>query len=191
MNLSTEASIEFVFLILYAILFAILFYGYLTRRLKFRSAYTIILSHVTIRLATKVAGFTIGVVGYVNVSLLVSYFILGGELTGFSSHVKIHQTYFTPTAEGYFTLVLCAFRFLIRWQNNNFASHDSWLEPPFPPGTTLSKRFLSSFTIVGSRVRPMSIVNVLLTAADAIIISGESAQRRSSLNFENCHLPIL
>lgn len=176
MSLNTEASIEFVFLILYAILFAILFYGYLTRRLKFRSRYTIILFHVAIRLATKATGFTIGVIGYVDVSLLASYFILGGKSPGLSPHVKVDQRRFTPTAEGYFTLVLCTYRCLIWWQNNNFASQDSWLEPRFPPGTPLFKRFLSSFTIIGSRVRPMSIVNVLLTGADAIVISGLSAK---------------
>jgi hypothetical protein len=87
MGLDTEASTEFVFLILYAILFSILLFGYLTRRLRLRSRYTIVLFHVMMRLATKVTGFTFGVVGYVNTSLLVSYFILGGKSPVFFSVV--------------------------------------------------------------------------------------------------------
>ena len=90
MSLNTEASIEFMFLILYTILFTILFYRYLTRCLKFHSAYTIILFHIAIHLAIKVIGFTIGVVGYTNILLLVSYFILGGKSSSLSSHVKIN-----------------------------------------------------------------------------------------------------
>src|ERR1700689_4631203 len=77
------------------------------------------------------------------------------------------------TAEGYFTLVLCTYRFLISWQNHNFASHDSWLEPRFPPGTPWFKRLISSFTIIGPSRRPMSVMHNLLIAANAIIISGE------------------
>jgi hypothetical protein len=78
MGLPTEASAALVFLILYTILFAFLLFGYFTRRLKLRSRYSVILFHVTIRLASQATGLAFGVVGYANTSLLVAYFILGG-----------------------------------------------------------------------------------------------------------------
>jgi cytochrome b561 len=76
MALNTEASAALVFLILYAILFVILFLGYLTGRLRWRSRYSIILFHVTIRLASQATGLAFGIVGYSGTSLLVAYFIL-------------------------------------------------------------------------------------------------------------------
>jgi hypothetical protein len=79
MGLNTEASAALVFLILYTILFAFLLFGYITGRLRLRSRYTVILFHVTIRLASQATGLAFGVVGYANTSLLVAYFILGGE----------------------------------------------------------------------------------------------------------------
>ena len=79
MDLNTEASAALVFLILYTILFAFLLFGYGTGRLRFRSRYSVILFHVTIRLASQATGLAFGVVGYANTQLLVAYFILGGE----------------------------------------------------------------------------------------------------------------
>jgi cytochrome b561 len=79
MALNTEASAALVYLILYTILFAILLFGYATGRLRLRSRYTVILFHVTVRLASQASGLAFGVVGYGNTSLLVAYFILGGK----------------------------------------------------------------------------------------------------------------
>jgi hypothetical protein len=76
MTLNTEASAALVFLILYAILFVILFLGYVTGCLRLRSRYSIILFHVTIRLASQATGLAFGIVGYSGTSLLVAYFIL-------------------------------------------------------------------------------------------------------------------
>lgn len=78
MGLNTEASAALVYLVLYTILFAIMLYGYATRHFRFGSRYTVILFHVTIRLASQATGLAFGVVGYANTSLLVAYFILGG-----------------------------------------------------------------------------------------------------------------
>jgi hypothetical protein len=80
MSLNTEASAALVFLILYTVLFALLLFGYLTGCLRIRSRYTIILFHVTIRLASQASGLAFGVVGYSNISLLIAYFVLGGKL---------------------------------------------------------------------------------------------------------------
>lgn len=79
MGLNTEAKAGLVYLVLYAILFAFLLYGYATGRFKFRSRYSVILFHVTIRLASQATGLAFGVVGYSNTSLIVAYFILGGK----------------------------------------------------------------------------------------------------------------
>ncbi|KIM37935.1 hypothetical protein M413DRAFT_448197 [Hebeloma cylindrosporum] len=152
MGLNSEASAALVYLILYAILFAFMLYGYATGHLRFRSRYTVVLFHVTVRLASQATGLAFGLVGYANTSLLVAYFILG--------------------AEGYFTLVLCTYRFLISWHNHNLASHDSWLEPRFPPGTPAFKRFLLSFALFGPTRRPMAVMHNLLIGANAIIITG-------------------
>ena len=85
MGLKTEASAALVFLILYAILLTFLLFGYFTGRLRLRSRYSVILFHVTIRLASQATGLAFGVVGYANTSLLVAYFILGGEFPSFLS----------------------------------------------------------------------------------------------------------
>ena len=79
MGLNTEASAALVYLVLYTILFAFMLYGYATGRLGFRTRYSVILFHVTIRLASQATGLAFGVVGYANTSLLVAYFILGGK----------------------------------------------------------------------------------------------------------------
>ncbi|KAF5379458.1 hypothetical protein D9615_006612 [Tricholomella constricta] len=154
MGLNTEACAALVYLVLYAILFVILILGYLTGRLRLRSRYSIIMFHVTVRLASQATGLAFGIVGYANVDLLVAYFILG--------------------AEGYFTLVLCTYRFLTSWHYHNFKSHDSWLEPRDHPDTPLLKRFLNSFVLFGSKRRPMALMHYFLIAANAIIISGGS-----------------
>lgn len=81
MGLNTEASAALVYLILYTILFVLLLFLYLTGRIRIRSRYSLILFHVTIRLASQATGLAFGIVGYANTSLLVAYFILGGNYT--------------------------------------------------------------------------------------------------------------
>ena len=76
MGLDTESSAALVFLVLYAILFAFLLLGYLTRRLSFRSRYTVILLHVMVRLASQCTGLAFGIKGFSDTHLLVAYFIL-------------------------------------------------------------------------------------------------------------------
>ena len=172
MGLNSGASAALVFLILYTILFACLLFGYLTGRLRLRSRYTVILFHVIIRLASQATGFTFGIVGS-NTSLIEAYFILGGELPSLLSWVAIDQACFLPIAEGYFTLVVCTYHFLIEWQNRNTASHNSWLKPDYPPGTPFFQRFVSSFIIIGPRRQPMSVIHNLLICANAILVAGK------------------
>jgi hypothetical protein len=90
MGLNTEASAALVFLVLYTILFALMIYGYASRHLLFRSRYSVILFHVTIRLASQATGLAFGIVGYANTSLLVAYFILGGKYFFYISFFVIY-----------------------------------------------------------------------------------------------------
>jgi hypothetical protein len=170
MGLNTEASAALVFLILYAILFAFLCLGYVTGRLRLRSRYTVILFHVLVRLASQTTGLAFGIIGFSAPHLLVAYFILYVFVCK-SSYRRL--TRFDRGAEGYFTLVLCTYRFLISWQNHNTLQHDSWLEPRHPPGMSLSKRFLASLSF-SKPYQPMSIMHYWLIGANAIIVAGGS-----------------
>ncbi|KAG6835051.1 hypothetical protein H0H93_005276 [Arthromyces matolae] len=78
-------------------------------------------------------------------------------------------------AEGYFTLVLCAYRFLIDWHYHNLEAHDSWLEPRFPPDYPRHRRIIESFSLFGSKRNPMAIMHVWLILANALIVSGGSS----------------
>jgi len=76
MGLNNETCAALVFLILYSILFVLLFLGYTTGRIRVRSRYSLIMFHVTVRLASQATGIAFGIVGYSATNLLVAYFIL-------------------------------------------------------------------------------------------------------------------
>ena len=76
MGLDTESSAALVFLVLYAILFVLLLLGYLTRRLKFCSRFTVILLHVMVRIASQCTGLVFGIKGYSDQNLLLASFVL-------------------------------------------------------------------------------------------------------------------
>lgn len=170
MSLNTETSAALVFLFLYAIVFAFMLFGYSTGRLILRSRFTIILFHVSIRLASQGTAVAFGIIGFANPHLLVAYFVLGGEC--FSGH--LHAFYFlfadfSFPAEGYFTLVLCTYYCVTAWQYRNLPGHNSWLEPRRPPGIPWYKKLLESFSpVVDGRLHPMSIIHLLLLNANAV-----------------------
>jgi hypothetical protein len=60
-------------------------FAFLTHRIKWRSRYLLLFSHVTIRVAAQICGIEFGVLGFRNTNLFLAFLILG--------------------AEGYFTLV--------------------------------------------------------------------------------------
>jgi hypothetical protein len=60
-------------------------YGYMTHRLKWKSVYSWLFFHVTIRVASQGCGVAFGILGFENTDVFLAYLILG--------------------AEGYFTLV--------------------------------------------------------------------------------------
>lgn len=74
--------------------------------------------------------------------------------------------YLILSAEGYFSLVVCAYRFLIVWQEDRFGH--SWLEPRIPKGTPFRQRFRTSLRA------PVATIHWALAAANGIIIAGSS-----------------
>jgi hypothetical protein len=108
MAIHSEGIGGIVFLTLYTINLSILVYGYWTRRIIFKSVYTFLLLHVTLRLGAQGVAVAIGTQDNLNLSLLIAFFVLG--------------------AEGYFSLVLCAYRFLIHHHQRVYPISGSWLE---------------------------------------------------------------
>ncbi|WWC69815.1 uncharacterized protein I206_103758 [Kwoniella pini CBS 10737] len=97
-----------VFLILYLINFCILTFGFSTRRISFRSVYSFLLFHVCLRLSAQSVSIVTGTKDHLDTGLLIAFFVLG--------------------AEGYFSLVLCAYRFLIHHHQHVYPVSGSWLE---------------------------------------------------------------
>jgi len=108
MSIHGEGIGGVVFLILYAINLCILIYGYTTRLIRFKSVYTFLLLHVILRLAAQSVAIALGTRDYLDIGLLIAWFVLG--------------------AEGYFSLVLCAYRFLITHHQHTYPTEGSWLE---------------------------------------------------------------
>ncbi|KAK6909871.1 hypothetical protein L486_00476 [Kwoniella mangroviensis CBS 10435] len=108
MTLHGEGIGGVVFLTLYTINFTILLYGFTTRLISFKSVYSFLLFHVCLRLAAQSVAIVTGTKDQLNGGLLVAFFVLG--------------------AEGYFSLVLCAYRFLIHHHEHVYPISASWLE---------------------------------------------------------------
>lgn len=137
--------------------------AYLQGYYKLRSRWSLLYFHVVIRVASQSCGVAFGVVGFDNLSLFVAYLVL--------------------SAEGFFTLVICTYRFLISWQNHNRFNQRSTLEPHFSSKKDKSKAAVRSFAIwpllwffVPSRLRenPMIPVHNLLYIGNILIIAGGS-----------------
>ncbi|CAK5277066.1 unnamed protein product [Mycena citricolor] len=154
-----EAGAALVFLIAYLAIFAWMLFAYLTHRIKWRSRYSLVFFHVTVRLASQACGIAFGILGFSNTSVFLAFLILG--------------------AEGYFSLVLCAFRFVVSWHQHNLSSGESWLEPRDPPNTNKWRKGLI-FTLLGPLAfvvygdHPMVFFHSALVAANVAIIVGGS-----------------
>ncbi|KAH8818616.1 hypothetical protein DL96DRAFT_1714913 [Flagelloscypha sp. PMI_526] len=159
-SFTKEASAAIIFLAAYTFLFVCLLFGYLTRRLKWKSRYSTILFHVVVRIASQACGVAYGIYGFENPHLFNAYLILG--------------------AEGYFTLVLVAYRFLISWQEKHIPTHISWIAPPHE-GSPRRRRVQILLTIIFfpaglwmGRKNFMTWIHVFLTIANALIVAGGS-----------------
>ncbi|KAF7297392.1 hypothetical protein MIND_00972800 [Mycena indigotica] len=153
-----EAGAALAFLLGYFAVFIWMLYGFLTHKFKWGSRYLALFIHVTIRLASQGCGVGFGILGFRNTDLFLAFLILG--------------------AEGYFSLVLCAFRFVISWHQHNLASGESWLEPRDPPGTNKARKalafiFLGPFAFLVYRDNPMvGFHSALILANTAIVVGG-------------------
>ena len=108
MSVHGEGIGGLVFLVLYAINLVILLYGYGARLVRIKSVYTLLLFHVILRLGAQSVAITLGTRDNLDFGLLIALFVLG--------------------AEGYFSLVLCAYRFLIEHHEHTYPTDGSWLE---------------------------------------------------------------
>ncbi|KAH8817733.1 hypothetical protein DL96DRAFT_1623186 [Flagelloscypha sp. PMI_526] len=171
-----EAAAALIFFIGYACIFAWLLFAYLTRRIKWKSRYTLLLFHVTIRIASQACGIAFGIFGFDNLGVFLAYLILG--------------------AEGYFTLVLCAYRFLISWHQHNLPSKESWLEPRNTKERNKTLEVLIilllwPLAIYRYRKNFMVWVHSVLVIANTAIISGASYLAAGQSIFLACNFVLL
>lgn len=138
------------FLALYLCYWVLLVYMYATKQATLKSRWTFILFHVTLRIAGQICGIGFAVVSWAHFNERLNWLI----------------AYLVMSAEGYFSLVLCAYRFLIVWQNLRLG--ESAIEPHVPKGTP----FWHKITML--RHSPMAFVHYALIAANSIIIAGGS-----------------
>jgi hypothetical protein len=125
-----------VFLALYTLLFVFLVVNYITRRFRFKSRWSLLLFHVTIRLAAQGVGIGFAVKGFSAVGLLVASLIL--------------------SAEGYFSLMMCQVRLLISWQRRYTPERHSWLAgPKNAPEVSTARRLIEAFSLLGARRSPI------------------------------------
>ncbi|KAF8172235.1 hypothetical protein K438DRAFT_1851771 [Mycena galopus ATCC 62051] len=161
---NAEAGAGLLFMILYFFVFLWLLLTYITRRIKLRSRWSILFFHVVIRLASQACGIGFGILGFSNIGIFTAFLILG--------------------AEGYFTLVLCTFRFVISWHQHNLPGGVSWLEPRRGADDGLSWRararrsltlvLLGPFALLFYRENIMATFHILLILANTTIVVGGS-----------------
>ncbi|KAK7018275.1 hypothetical protein R3P38DRAFT_3200638 [Favolaschia claudopus] len=159
-----EAGAALIFLVLYLLLFIFLLFKYINRSIQLKSRWTVLFLHILIRLASQGCGIGFGLTGFANTGLFLAFLVLG--------------------AEGYFSLVLCTFRFLIAWHEENLPSHTSWLEPlrndPTKPKPTSSQRtiqayaflLLGPFALFWYPDNAMAAIHSLLLYANLLIVLG-------------------
>lgn len=156
-----EAIGGVVFLTLYTVNLSILIYGYATRRIYFKSVFTFLLLHVLLRLAAQAVSIAIGTRDTLDFGLLIAFFVLG--------------------AEGYFSLVLCSYRFVIHHHQHTYPISGSWLEGK--PSRTQEgktdpwyKRLLRALTARDKEGKKdpwvMTWIHWLMIAANVIIVIG-------------------
>ncbi|GAA5915297.1 hypothetical protein JCM6882_005182 [Rhodosporidiobolus microsporus] len=145
---SSEVAPAAVFLVLYTAFFLLLSTLYATKRIKWKSRYTFVFVHVTLR----VVGMALGVA-----FSEMEWEEGGGERV---------DAYLVFSAEGYFSLILCAYRFLVVWQQDRFGS--SPLEPRIPKGTPKRQQWRMHLRA------PLASLHWALITANALIISGSS-----------------
>nr|GAT51318.1 predicted protein [Mycena chlorophos] len=156
---NSDSGAALLFLLLYICVFLWILSMRMRGNIQLRSRWSILLLHVAVRMASQACGIGFTVLSFSNINVFLAFLVL--------------------SAEGYFTLVLCAFRFLITWHQNHSPSGVSWLEPK--AGTNLSTSQVISRIIASLFFGPfallfyrgiMDYVHVFLVLGNAVIIAG-------------------
>lgn len=138
-------------------------FAYIKKYYKLRSRWTLLYFHVIIRVASQACGVAFGVLAFRSIGVFVAYLVLA--------------------AEGFFTLVICSYRFLISWQCHNRYNQESTLEPTFKDRKEKGQAAVRSisvwpliwiFTPWRIRHNPMIFVHNLLYVGNIVIIVGGS-----------------
>ncbi|KAI5479925.1 hypothetical protein MNV49_002215 [Pseudohyphozyma bogoriensis] len=147
---SGDAAPGLIFLILYLGFFALLTTLYAQKKISWKSRYSFVYFHVIMRLGGQISG-------------VIFSFLSWNQ---FNTRLNTLVAYLVLSAEGYFSLVLCSYRFLIVWQQDRFETSN--LEPRIPKGTPWRQRWKMV------QRSPMAAIEYMLIGANAIIISGGS-----------------
>ncbi|KAJ7205863.1 hypothetical protein B0H12DRAFT_453454 [Mycena haematopus] len=171
-----EAGAALLFMILYFFVFLWLLFAYLTHRIKWRSCWSMLFFHVVVRLASQACGIGFAILGLANTNIFLAFLILG--------------------AEGYFTLVLCAFHFVVSWHQHNLPGGVSWLEPRRGAGPMLDRRAQAQRTLAFLFLGPFALLfypdNItasfhmtLVLANTAIIVGGSFLANANLADFDS------
>ncbi|GAA5915301.1 hypothetical protein JCM6882_005183 [Rhodosporidiobolus microsporus] len=148
---ASEVAPAALFLALYILFFLLLSALYATKRISWKSRYSLVMFHVVLR----VVGMATGVA-----------FALMEWSEGGGQRVDVLIAYLVFSAEGYFSLILCAYRFLVVWQQSRLGA--SPLEPRISPGTPTRQKWRMHLRA------PLASLHWALLAANAFIIAGSS-----------------
>ncbi|GAA6022912.1 hypothetical protein JCM10207_006862 [Rhodosporidiobolus poonsookiae] len=131
----------------YALFFVVLLALYTTKQIKWKSRYSFVFSHVVLRLVGMALGVAFAAMNWGSPDgVLIAYLVF--------------------SAEGYFSLILCAYRFLVVWQQDYLGVSN--LEPRVPKDLPKGEKFRMHLRA------PLASVHWALIAANALIISGSS-----------------
>ncbi|WOO86341.1 uncharacterized protein LOC62_07G009822 [Vanrija pseudolonga] len=159
---TNEAGAALAFGILYAAMWLYMAYMYATKQYKWKSRFTILFFHATLRVASQGCGIAFGILAWSNVNVFVAYLILG--------------------AEGYFSLTIASYYFLHHYLLKHFGSSRLIpLELDKMPAADRRKRAFMLMAMLPV-VMPwkfwqndlMAIIDSWLIPANAIIIAGGS-----------------
>lgn len=157
-NFTSEAGAALVFLVLYTLLWSYMTFMYAVKKYEWKSRYTILYLHTTIRIASQACGLVFAILAWRNIDVFVAYLIL--------------------SAEGYFSLTIAAYYFLKHYEIKHFG----WSRlGPADHNEGGRRRFLQALTMVAV-VMPwrfwdrnlLMVVDAWLIPANAIIIAGGS-----------------
>ncbi|GAA6022903.1 hypothetical protein JCM10207_006857 [Rhodosporidiobolus poonsookiae] len=157
------------FLALYLSYLVLLSVLYARRALKWKSRWTLLLVHVVLRCT----GMALG----------VAFAAMEWEGDDGRQRVDVLIAYLVFSAEGYFSLLLCTYRFFIAWQRHHLPSPlipDDSRAPHSPAANSDATADVDGKECTPAQ-RAMSLVHLALVGANACIVAG-SAMMASSMS---------